>query len=127
MRVALASGWGIDVERGPDWLFVRLEAPEYTLFADNCQLAERLWELLQQNFTRRLVIELAPPFILSSYVVGQLVLLHKRVSSEGGIVRICGLSPECEQVLRLHRLEDRLYPYRNREEAVMGARPGKPR
>jgi anti-anti-sigma factor len=125
MKLALASGWDVNVERGPGWLFVRVPSPE-GLAGEETKLAERLWELLQQSFFRRLVVELDDMPRLSSYVVGQLVLLHKRISTQGGIMRICGVSPECQEVLRLHRLNDRLHPFRDREEAVLG-RPGKPR
>jgi anti-anti-sigma factor len=126
MKMAFVSGWDADIERGPDWLFVRLHEPEFVA-ANECGFAERMWELLQQSFSHRLVIELDQLSTLSSHLVGQLVLLHKRISSRGGIMRICGLSPDCERVLQIHRLHDRLYPYRSREDAVLGGGPKRPR
>jgi anti-anti-sigma factor len=127
MKLALATGWDIEVDRGPGWLFVRVHEPEGGLVGSgHGDLAEALWELLEQNFARRLVVELDGLSILPSYLVGQLVMLHKRITTKGGIMRLCGLSTQCQQVLRLHRLADRLFPYQNREEAVLGVRT-KPR
>ena len=127
MKLALSAGWDIEVDRGPGWLFVQLHEPGGG-FAGGMEssLAEWLWELLEQNFVRRLVVELEHVTILPSHLIGQLVVLHKRIVTKGGIMRICGLTPQCEQVLRMHRLADRLFPYSNREEAVLGLRP-KPR
>jgi len=125
MKLELSTGWEIEVDRGPGWLFVHIDEPEGGMTAHG-DLAEALWELLEQNFSRRLVVELDGLTILPSHLVGQLVMLHKRITTKGGIMRLCGLSAQCEQVLRLHRLADRLFPYRNREEAVLGVRP-KPR
>ena len=127
MKMALTYGWDVEVDRGPDWLFVRIHPPEDLLHGDESHLAERLWEMLQQGFSHRLVLELDQIHMLSTYLVGQLVLLHKRIGAHGGTMRICGLSPRCAEVLRIHRLADRLYPYENRTEAVMGVRPNKPR
>ena len=135
MKLALSTGWDLDMDRGPGWLFVRVHEPDVIHLSDTSligrsgppvELADALWELLEQNFSRRLVVELDGLTILPSYLVGQLVKLHKRITTQGGIMRVCGLSPQCEQVLRLHRLADRLYPYQDREEAVLGVRP-KPR
>jgi len=55
--VQIAEGWELDVDRGPDWLFVRPRnvGPQAT---DTPPLAEQIWSLLQQHFTDRLVLEL---------------------------------------------------------------------
>lgn len=122
----LAPGWQLEVERGPDWLFVRLD--QAAAHADESpQLAEKVWELMQQHFVNRVVLELDGLPTLSSYVVGQLVLLHKRVVSQGGMVRLAGLSEQNQEVLHLARLSNRFPHYRDRSEAVRGHRPLQPR
>jgi hypothetical protein len=55
------------------------------------------------------------------------VRLHKRVTTQGGMVRLCGLSEASQDVLRISRLADRFPAYRNRTDAVMGYRPQQPR
>jgi len=124
--VELARGWLADIERGPDWLFVRLQKPEFE--ADGAPpLADSLWELLQQHFVRRLVVEMDQVEWLPSYLVGQLVLLHRRVCQEGGVMRLCGLTPANREVLRSLRLENRFPYFADRDEAVLGYPPLQPR
>jgi len=122
----LASGWTIETERGPDWLFVRLHAPDDFRITDD-EIANELWSLLEEHFTYRLVLELDDLSVLQSNIIGQLVTLYKRINAHEGLLRICGLSRKCQEVLNVSQLESCLPQYRSREEAVMGARPGRPK
>jgi hypothetical protein len=60
-------------------------------------------------------------------MVGELVRLHLRVTKQGGMLRLCGVSGANEEVLKVCRLHDRLPIYANRTNAVMGHRPTQPR
>ena len=124
--VLVARGWELDVERGPDWLFVRPQCPPAD--ADEAPpLAEQIWALVEQSFTYRLVLELDRIDVLRSYLVGQLVWLQKRLHVQGGVLRICGLSERNRQVLEWCRLEGHFPQYADREAAVMCNRPQRPR
>jgi anti-anti-sigma factor len=90
-------------------------------------LAEQVWALLEQNMTHRLVLELDDIGLLFSDVVGQLVLLQKRISNQGGLMRLCGVSANNKRVLETCRLGGYLPQYADRTQAVMGERPIKPR
>jgi anti-anti-sigma factor len=123
--IAPRSEW--DVQRGPDWLLVRLRdvdvAPD-----ESPTLAQRLWRLLEQHFTYRLVLEMDEVRLLNSYLVGQLIQLYRWIEEHDGVLRLCGLSPSNQQVLHTCRLDDRLLPYGDRQEAVMGCpHPRQPR
>jgi anti-anti-sigma regulatory factor len=122
----LAEGWQMDVDRGPEWLFFRLKHPD-SATGSTPALAENIWSVAEQHFIYRLVIEFDELELLHSYLIGQLVLLHKRVFAQGGVVRLCGLSPQNYQVLETMRLADRFPNYANRSDAVMGYRPKQPR
>ncbi len=126
MMLELAPGWNIQLDRGPDWLFVRLigEAP---FDSDGIDFSDRVWVLLQQQFSHRLIIEMDQVDWLRSHLIGELVRLHKRIYTAGGVMRLCGLSDNNQEVLRSSRLAERFPQYANREEAVMGYRPSKPR
>lgn len=117
--IEIAPGWELDVDRGPDWLFVKLRNPDQN-GTHSPMLAEALWTLLKQHVTDRLVLELDQVAVLYTYLIGQLVLLHKRLSVSGGAMRLCGLSPHNQEVLRFCRLDDRFPAYGTREDAVMG-------
>ncbi len=127
----IAHGWEFDVERGPDWLFVRPRGPAHDplemVEVDAPELADEVWALVEKYFTRRLVLELDQIGHLNSCLIGQLVRLYKRVGTQGGLMRICGLSTANRRVLDLCRLSGRLPCYDNRTEAVMATRPAQPR
>jgi hypothetical protein len=120
-----AQGWSVKVERGPDWLFVRLSsAPDH--LGDYSHLAEQLWSILSQHFIYRLVLEMDVKDFPSS-LIGQLVMLHKRLCSHEGVIRLCGLTAGQWRALESCRLEARFPHYENRDEAVHGHRPTQPR
>ena len=125
--LATAPGCEFEVERGPDWLLVKI-----TSLDDNASppppLADALWSLLHQHFTYRVVLELDQVDTLDSYLIGQLVTLHKRIDEHDGVMRLCGLSAQNRRVLRACRLHERLPTYQDRQMAVMAGRgPMQPR
>ena len=77
--------------------------------------------------THRLVLELDDIGPMMSSLIGQLVLLQKRISSHGGLMRLCGVSPSNQRVLAVCRLGGYLPQYADRTQAVMGERPMQPR
>lgn len=115
-----------DVERGPGWLLIKLGAPADAASEeaqpDWSALAESLWLLMGQHFTYRLVLECNQIALLDSTLIGQLLLLERRIRNQGGVVRLCGLSEVNQRALRQCRLESRLPHFANRNEAVQGCR-----
>ena len=90
-------------------------------------IADNVWSLLQNHLTRRVVLELDEVPVLRSDLIGQLVWLNKQVLEQGGLMRLSGLSPRNQEVLRLSRLDDRFPQYADRESAVMAKQTVKPR
>ena len=111
------------VERGPDWLFVRLRPDQDHLDG----VAERLWSLLDKHFIYRLVLEMDEVDFLPSQLIGQLVMLQKRVLQHGGALRLCGLSESCAQALLFCRLDRALPNFECRKDAVRGGTLLKPK
>ena len=68
----------------------------------------------------RVLVEFDPRLNLHSSLVGQLVSLQKRICLRGGQFRMCGLSQENYEVVRLMRLTDRLPNYPDRQSALNG-------
>jgi anti-anti-sigma factor len=118
--LAIAPGWEMDVDRGPGWLLVRVRSSDPDA-CDTPPLADQVWSLLSRHFIYRLALELDEVELLHSFLLGQLVLLDKRVRQRGGLMRLCGLSSFNQQVLRTHGLDVRFPTYDDREEAVMGS------
>jgi anti-anti-sigma factor len=111
------------VDRGPDWLFVRLR-PDREFMGD---IADRLWTLMNQHFIHRLVLEMDEVEFFPSVLMGQLVMLQKRVLQHEGALRLCGLSPQCAEALHLCRLDQALPHFDCREDAIHGFVAAKPR
>ncbi|MGC4006231.1 MAG: STAS domain-containing protein [Pirellulales bacterium] len=122
-----ATHWQLDVDRGPDWVFVRIMPPNAGVNPDADGLAEMIWDVLRSNFCYRLVLEMDRVELLYSSLIGQLILLGKRVHSHEGVLRISGLSASNQHVVEMCRLEAALPCYPNRNDAVMGHLPNHPR
>jgi anti-anti-sigma regulatory factor len=125
--VTTARGWDFEVDRGPDWLFIVARPIEG--HADGSPtLAEQVWGLLEQTLTHRLVIDLSQIDRLDEKLIEQLAWLNHRIHAQDGMMRICGLSPKDEALLREHDVEGHIAHYCDREAAVMGQdRPRQPR
>lgn len=120
-----ATGCQLEVDRGPDWIFIRVRMSPGGV--ETAPLAEAIWTMIEQHRLYRVVLELDQIELLHSYLIGQFVLVQKRVHTHGGVLRLCGLSSRNENVLYTSRLDTHLPHYANRHEAVLGHVPNKPR
>jgi len=127
MKVVLAPGWKTELDRGPDWLFVKLYGPDSDE-ADATGMAESLSMLLRQEFKRRMVLELDGLVELPQDFLDELMLLHDTLSKQGALLRLCGMSNEHQEMLCENDLSGQFNSFRDRAEAVLGFyRPSKPR
>jgi hypothetical protein len=117
----ISSGWQLHLDESPEWLFFRIECAGP--HADpNPPLAECMWRVAESKSIFRLVVEWPPHEPMRSFIVGQLILLHKRCNVAGGALRLCNISPNNYEVLEIMQLAPRFPNYRSREAAVMGYR-----
>ncbi len=116
--LAISPSCGFEVERGPDWLLVRVKNLDQN--EPGVPLADHLWDIAERHFTYRLVVELDEVERLDDALIGQLVDLSQRLEQRDGLLRICGLSAKNRQVLQSRRLNEPLPMYEDRQEAVMG-------
>ncbi len=83
------SADGLGVERGPDWLFVRLEPAGG---GQRANLADSVWETIQEHGASRVVLELDRVECVDESLRGAIAELGSRLRDAGGLIRICGLS-----------------------------------
>ncbi len=122
----LATEWNLEVDRGPDGLWVRIAGP--ARHTSTCpQLADALWALLQQHFVYRLVLDVEELDVCDDCTVNQLADLSERINEHDGMLRLCGLSPENRKAFEKRQSKGYIPCYQDREEAVMGGCPLKPR
>ena len=118
---AIAYDWELNVERGPNWLLVKVGAPSGKPW-EMLPLADTLRSLLEDHFTCRLVLELDEIDLLTSELIRQLLMLDKWIRARRGVMRLCGLSPRNQEILRRCWLHTFFALYSDRLEAVTGRR-----
>jgi len=109
----------LEIERGPNWLFVRVHTCHSC--SPTCpSLASRISEALDQQLVNRVVLELGDAAISCEQLIEELTVLHNWVQHRHGVLRVCGLSGRTSY--RLHRspLAQHFPVYHDREEAVWG-------
>jgi anti-anti-sigma regulatory factor len=124
--LAIAPGWGLEVERGPGCLLVKLGTPGPDA-ADAPPLADELWSLMKRHLVSRLILDLKGIRYLDRQLLAQLLRLQRRIREHGGMVRLTGLSADNRALVVTHRLNGRLPVYNDFEDAVMGPSSRKPR
>jgi anti-anti-sigma regulatory factor len=117
--LTISPGWDLEVERGPDWLFVKLgnRAPADS---DIPSLADEIWSILDRHFVYRLVLQLDGVHALNRDLLRELVVLYRRVRHHGGMMRLCGLTAQHCKMLEDSGLTRRFPAYQDLLEAVMG-------
>lgn len=86
------GAWDLAVERGPDWLFVRLKnAPAAR--SDGPKLTEAVWDMIREHHASRVVLELDRVAAVDDQLIDAIGEIGTRVRREGGLIRTCGLSP----------------------------------
>jgi anti-anti-sigma factor len=118
--LATAAGYEFDVDRGPDWLWIRIRSME-TSSSPAASLAEQIQELVEKHFIYRIVLELHRVPELSSQLIGELMQLNRHILRHDGVLRVCGLSAEGRTMLEICGLDDLCLAYETREEAILGS------
>jgi anti-anti-sigma regulatory factor len=118
--LATAAGYEFDVDRGPDWLWIRIRSME-TGSLPVAPLAHEIQELVEKHFIYRVVLELHRIPELTSHLIGELMQLDRYFLEHGGVLRVCGLSPEGRAMLEICGLDDLCLSYETREEAILGS------
>jgi hypothetical protein len=113
------EGFKLTVDRGPNWLFVKLR-PKRRFADDIAHIADELWSIASRHFTYRLVLELEELREIPPAMVDQLVGLQERLGNCGGSLRICGRSVGPLQNICEGDFESALPVYGSRQEAVLG-------
>lgn len=115
-----AREWELTAERGPDWLFVRIQT-DGRVAPPAADVVESIWEMIQEHSAGRVVLEFDGIDRVDASLLGIIGEIGSRMRDAGGLMRVCGLS---QSQLSLHRQSDAagVPCYHSRIEAV-GPRP----
>jgi hypothetical protein len=119
MVTHVIEGFKLSVDRGPNWLFVKLR-PKRRFSQDVRQIADELWSIASRHFIYRVVLELEELDRMPAELTEQLVILQERLMNCDGSLRICGLPAECVEELSDSHLDIALPNFATRQEAVLG-------
>jgi anti-anti-sigma regulatory factor len=118
--VSVAGGYELDVDRGPNWLFVRVQ-PVGRPAKEATQIADEIWSISSKHFIYRLVLEMDEFDSIPEDMMGQIVELQERLAQHGGSLKLCGLSPECAESLHERQLDRSLPTHGTRADAVLSS------
>ncbi len=107
----------VNVERGPNWLFLRLQ-PSRDKNYDT--LADQIWAVLACHFIYRVVIELDQFKTLTPTMIEQLAELQSRIADRGGWLRLSGTSDAAQHALDVAGLGEVFRSHHSRSAAVAG-------
>ena len=83
------TDWQLSAERGPGWLFVRLDAvPKDTVCSSN--LTQSIWEMIREHHAHRVVLELEGVERIDDSLLCAITEIGTRMRDAGGLVRVCG-------------------------------------
>lgn len=114
----VAGGMRLDVRRGPNWLFIRVQ-PDSAFDRCTKNLHDAIWDVIERHFVYRVVLELDTIETLPDDVIAQLVVLQERLAQRGGALRLCGLAPTAEESLHEYEVDKALPNHSSWERAVL--------
>ena len=112
------------VDRGPNWLFVRVPADGFSRAgkekSSSLSLADQMWKLCSRHFVYRMVLELQDVTEIDDRAADELLRLQKMLAKHDGALRLCGLPSKCSRKILNLMHRGILTDYDSRLEAVIG-------
>ncbi len=78
------------------------------------KLGDELYELIEGEARRKLVLDFSEVQFFSSAAIGKLISLNGKLKARSGVMKLCSLRPEILEVFRICRL-DRVFDLRQDE------------
>jgi anti-anti-sigma factor len=123
--IEVASGWAIEVERGPGSLFIRVKSggsidpPE--------DLSQEILQAVEQHFASRVFLDLRDVQVIGSRLLAHVLEINRHICQQGGLLRVYGLNEFNRRVLAISGLDGLIPCYPDRHQAVMAGDLRKPR
>jgi hypothetical protein len=119
-RGSTGTDWSVSIDRGPDWLFIRLEPPRR--LGDDAvvdRLDDHVWQTIREHGAHRVVLELDRVQAINEGLIDMIAAVGTRVRDDGGLLRVCGLSrPNLDRLRRSTNAAD-VPHFGSRAEAVI--------
>ena len=110
----------LDVSEVGDVTVVRLRDQRITEDRKIDQLAQELYDLVETENRRKLLVSLSSVDFLSSAALGKLITLDKKATARGGVLKLSNICPNLSQLFSVTRL-DRLFDIEKDEALALAA------
>ena len=84
---SVTEGLDLDVDRGPNWLFVKLQ-PSRRAVLESPHVADEVWSISKRHFIYRLVLDLEQLESFPEGMMGQIAVQVGLVTSEHLIIHV---------------------------------------
>jgi len=84
------------------------------------ELGQELFQLVEAEKRKKLVLNFATVDFLSSAALGKLITLDKKVKANNGVMKLCSIRPEIYEVFAITKL-NRLFDIRRDEGDALAA------
>ena len=84
------------------------------------ELGQELFQLVETEKRKKLVLNFATVDFLSSAALGKLITLDKKVKANNGVLKLCNIRPEIYEVFAITKL-NRLFDIRRDEGEALAA------
>ncbi|MBI5366580.1 MAG: STAS domain-containing protein [Planctomycetes bacterium] len=81
-------------------------------------IMNELGTIAQEAYKLKLLLDFANVEYMSSAVLGKLIALHKKITSEKGQLKLCGIKPAIMQVFQITRLDKLMEIYPDQLKAL---------
>jgi anti-anti-sigma factor len=79
---------------------------------------EALYSLVENEGHKNVVLDLSEIWALSSLGLGVLANFQQKVEARDGVLKLCGLNPNLEQIFRMTKLDQIFSIHENQEKAL---------
>jgi anti-sigma B factor antagonist len=110
----------LDVSEVGDVTVVRLRDQRITEDRKIDQWAQELYDLVEGDDRKKLLVSLCSVDFLSSAALGKLITLDKKATARGGVLKLSNICPHLSQLFSVTRL-DRLFDIEKDEAHALAA------
>ena len=111
---------GLDVSEVGDVTMVRFRDQRITEDRRAQEVGQELYNLVEGENGKKLLLSLSSVDFLSSAALGKLVTLDKKTRARGGVLKLSNICPRLSQIFTVTRL-DRLFDIEQDETAALAA------
>jgi len=110
-----------DVEQAGDVTELRLANPAYLDVSRYEELRDDLVGFVEEQRPRRLLVDFSAVSYCSTAVIAAVLMAKKRLASEGGQLKLCGMNESVRQAFQMLKLDGTIFDIRTSRASAVNA------